>query len=259
MAKLTYLQMVQFILSSMDSDDVSTITETIESQQVADIIEETYYELLDRRDWEFLRNRLRQLDVPAAGVKNQLEIPSDVLLVQNVRYKDFDTGKFNDITYLSPTEFVDMTQNRDTTQSTIEAVTISDSVTLSIHNDRVPVYWTSFDEENIFFDALDTANEAALTAASSQILATVQPTLTQADATVPDMPSRMFSLFLHEAKSTCWLQLKQEGNPKSEQIARRQYIKLRELERRTVKDLEEIDYGRKGMSRRNTGREIFVR
>lgn len=244
MAKLTYLQIVQFILSSMDSDDVSTITETIESQQVADIIEETYYEILDRRDWEFLKHRLRQLDLPAAGVKNEMTIPDDVMHVECVRYKDFDTGDFKDITYLSPKEFVKMTQNRDTSQTEIEAVTISDSVTLSVYNERVPNYWTSFDEDAIFFDALDTGTEATLTAANTQILATVQPTLTQADATVPDMPSRMFSLFLHEAKSTSWLQLKQEGNPKSEQIARRQYIKLRELERRTVKDLEEINYGR---------------
>jgi hypothetical protein len=244
MAKLTYLQMVQFILSSMDSDDVSTITETIESQQVADIIEETFYEILDRREWEFLKHRLRQLDLPTAGVKNQLDIPADVTHVECVRYKDFDTGKFKDVTYLSPKDFVEITQNRDTSQSNIEAVTISDAVTLSVFNDRVPVYWTSFDEDTIFFDALDTGTEATLTIANSQILAQVQPTITQADATIPELPSRMFSFFLHEAKSACWLQLKQEGNPKSEQIARRQYIKLRELERRTVKDLEEIDYGR---------------
>lgn len=254
MAKYTYLEMVQFILSSMDSDEVDTITETIESQQVADIIQETYEELLDRRDWEFLKHRPRQLDLPASASNVQLDIPSDVIHVENVWYTDHDTSKFVRIPYMSPQDFMNQHQNLDTTQSDIESAIVANSVTIAVHNDRVPTLWTSFDEKTLIFNAFDSGTETNLTAAFSKILAEVRPTVTQADATVLDMPLRMFSLLLHEAKSTCWLQLKQEANPKSEQIARRQYIKLRELERQTVKDLEIENYGRQRLLRRHIKR-----
>lgn len=244
MAKLTLLRMTQLILSSMDSDEVETITETIESKQVVDVIEESHEEILDRRDWEFMQNQLRQLDDGVGYPATSLDIPSDVTYIQQLRYKDFDTGYFNLITYLSPIEFVSQTKNRDTTQSNVEAVTINDGVTLAVYNDRAPRYYTSFDESTIVFDCYDSSNEAAITGANSSVLAEVRPAFTQSDAFIPAWPERMFTLLLHEAKSTCWAQLKQEANPKAEQIARRQYVKLRELERRVKKDREEVNFGR---------------
>lgn len=245
MAKHTLLRMTQFILSSMDSDEVETITETIESQQVVDIIEETYEEILDRRTWEFTKHRPRQLDDGVSYPVTQVDVPSDVVKVEEVRYKNFDNGNFEVIEYLSPQNFLIETKNRDTSQSNIESVTLNDGVTTGVFNDRAPKYYTSFDEDTIVFDAYDVGNEAAITGANSAILATIKPTFTQSDAFIATLPERMFTLFLHESKSTCWLQLKQEGNPKSEQIARRQYTKLKNLEARVEKDEEVQDLGRK--------------
>ena len=45
MPKLTVLDMTQKILSSMDSDDVNSISDTEESLQVVDIIEDTYHDM----------------------------------------------------------------------------------------------------------------------------------------------------------------------------------------------------------------------
>ena len=232
----------------MDSDEVEKITETIESQQVVDIIFETHEEILDRRTWEFTLHRPRQLDTPAVSVVTNLDIPSDVMHVEEVRYKNFDTVRFDLISYLAPDKFVEETSRRDVTQAQYENITVNDGVVLVVFNDRVPRFWTSFDENIITFDAYDKANEAAVTAANSSILAQVRPTFTQSDTFVAAWPEQMFTLLLHEAKSSCWIQLKQEGNPKSEQIARRQYIKLRELERRTVKDKDVVDYSRRSPS-----------
>jgi hypothetical protein len=51
--KMTLLEIVQSTLSSMDSDAVNNINDTIESTQVAEVAKEVYYEL-DDRDWETL-------------------------------------------------------------------------------------------------------------------------------------------------------------------------------------------------------------
>ena len=54
MAKLTVLAMVQDILSDMNSDEVNSINDTIEAQQVAQIINTTYFEIISSRDWPHL-------------------------------------------------------------------------------------------------------------------------------------------------------------------------------------------------------------
>ena len=48
--KRTLLSMVQSILSDMDSEDVNAISDSIEAQQVASVIEDTYFNLVSARD-----------------------------------------------------------------------------------------------------------------------------------------------------------------------------------------------------------------
>ena len=50
--KLTLLEMVQDILSSMDSDEVNSITDSTEALQVARIIRDSYIEITDRLEAE---------------------------------------------------------------------------------------------------------------------------------------------------------------------------------------------------------------
>lgn len=245
MAKYTLLQMTQKILSAMDSDEVETITETIESQQVVDTIERVFEEMLDRRNWEFMQNRLRQLDDPTSAPKVQLDIPSDVMKVDCVRYKNHDTGEFDEIPYVSPKVFMQRMRGRDATQTEFESAVINDGVTVTVYNERRPNFYTSFNEKDLIFDAYDSGTEALLTGANSQMIGEVRPTFTQSDAFVPDIPERMFSYLLHESMSTCFLEITQKANPKAETVAQRQYRKLRQLETRTKDDrIKRVNHGR---------------
>ena len=54
MAKMTLLEMVQDIMSDMDSDEVNSINDSQEATQVAQIIKSTYYNIIDGRDMPFL-------------------------------------------------------------------------------------------------------------------------------------------------------------------------------------------------------------
>ena len=47
--KKTLLQIVQNILSDMDSEDVNSLNDSIEAQQVASIVEDTYYNIIATR------------------------------------------------------------------------------------------------------------------------------------------------------------------------------------------------------------------
>ena len=47
--KSTLLQVVQSILSDMDSEDVNAIADTVEAQQVASVVEDTYFNIIAAR------------------------------------------------------------------------------------------------------------------------------------------------------------------------------------------------------------------
>ena len=48
MAKLTVLEIVQNILSDLNSEEVNSISDTIEADQVAEIVKTTYLDLVPR-------------------------------------------------------------------------------------------------------------------------------------------------------------------------------------------------------------------
>ena len=86
--QLTLLEMVQSILSSMGSDEVNSIGDTTESLQVADIIKQTYMNMLGRYDLPS-HNQLFQLQAsgdPASPVL--MQFPAGVTRVEWLKYFD---------------------------------------------------------------------------------------------------------------------------------------------------------------------------
>ena len=57
--RMTLLEMVTDILSDMESDPVTSYLDTPESQQVAQMLQTTYYNIIDGRDWPHLYNLLQ--------------------------------------------------------------------------------------------------------------------------------------------------------------------------------------------------------
>ena len=48
--KRTLLEMVQSILSDMDSESVNSISDSVESEQIASVIQDTFFNLIAARD-----------------------------------------------------------------------------------------------------------------------------------------------------------------------------------------------------------------
>ena len=48
--KKTLLQIVQNILSDLDSEDVNSISDTVEAMQIARVVENTFYNIVATRD-----------------------------------------------------------------------------------------------------------------------------------------------------------------------------------------------------------------
>lgn len=233
--KLTLLQMTQNILSAMDSDNVNSIGDTVESQQVALIIQETFYELMSTRDWPFLRTESQLTGLGDTSNPTKMKFPDGVNKVFSVKYNK------KDVTFVPPKKFRDMIDERNTDADNVNAA--------GYITDRDPLYWTSYDDTNVWFDSIDNASDTTLQQSKSWIEAVIVPTFTMEDTFVPDIPAKFFSTLLAEAKATCFVSLKQTPNQREEMRARRGRVALQNESWRNEegehKTNRNINYGRK--------------
>ncbi len=252
MAKKTLLKMVQLIGERIGSDEIDTLDETIEATEIVSILELAYDEILDRRDWEFLRDRtLRMKAREVADTKLfNLPIPTAVTRIQCLKYRDIN-GKFPELEYVEPCLFIERLDGRNADDANVTEIANDDGVLLKIITDKAPTFYTSFDEDNISFESFDETRGTGNQAGDTVILANIKPVMDFADPTAKfPIPERMGTLLLNEAMATAGVQLRQVVDSRAERIARRQGIKLRELEPRTQRDQQVKQHGRRTSSGR---------
>ncbi len=255
MAKRTILQLVQELGEGIGSDEIDSLDETIEASEIASILKQTVDVIISRKRWEFLKDRVRQLDarVTTSTQLNTLTIPSDVTRVNCLKYRNTENTRteFTLIEYMQPCEFLEFVQARDSTDSNITAIANEDGVLINVITDAPPTRWTSFDEELITFDAYDAALGTGNLIVDSVIIADIVPVIDYTDASATlKLPERMESLVYNEALSTCNYRLRQTRDPKADRVALQQHRALREQEHITNKDEKEINHGRHSHSGR---------
>lgn len=249
MAKMTLLDMVQDILSDMDSDQVNSISDTVESLQVAQIIKSTYYNIVDGRDYPFL-HELFQLDSSATVSRpTHMKLPETIIDLDWVKYnrkKASDTrNKYEKVKYLAPEEFLDLVNQRDSSNIAIQIVVDPTNIQLNILNNKAPEYFTSFDNETIVFDSFDSGIEATIQNSKLQCYGRRSVVFTLSDTFVPDLPVQMFSYLLSESKSVSFITLKQVPNQKAEQASISQKRRLSQDTWEVRNGIYYPNYGRK--------------
>jgi hypothetical protein len=256
MAKLTLLQIVQSILSDMESDEVTDIADTPESEQVASTVRDVYFQMITNK---IIPEHHSLVSLTNAGgtAKTFMLIPATVARIQEIWYNKIKTGEtrvqYAKIPYMPPDEFLAKSFELDSTASDVTTATDpTSSLTIYVLNDEGPSYWTSFDDEYVCFNSYDAVVDASgLTAAKTRCSARIIPTWTHTSAGIPDMDENLFPMLLAEAKSTCFVNLKQTANAKIEQQVRQQKVSYQHDKYRT-KASQEKSFSSPGYS---TGRK----
>lgn len=234
MAKLSVLDMVQDILSAMDSDEVNSITDTVESTQVAAIVKNTFNEMMASRDWPFLRTESALEGLGDTDYPTKMMMPDGLNKINYVKYNK------KDVEYLPPKLFKDMLDNREEGDN----ITASGFIT-----DRDPLYWTSYDDKYVWFDSYDSDVDNTLQGSKSWLVGVVVPNWEHVDSFTPDLPEKVFPTLLAEAKASCFYTLKQMPHQREEIKARRGRVALQNEawrnEQGEVKSNTNINYGRK--------------
>lgn len=232
--KLSLLDMTQNILSALDSDEVSSIDETVEAVQVAELVKESYFDLMAQRDWPFLRQLYALEGLGDLNNPTKMRMPENSNKVFWIKYNK------SDVEWKSPEEFTYIIDNR------VAFANVVDSNGFIINRD--PLYWTSYDDKFVVFDAVDKSVENTLVGSKTKVYGTVAPTWQHVDSFVPNLPDKFFPTLLAEAKSQAFANLKQQINAREEKKAQKGKITMRNESWRNengeAKYNRKVNYGR---------------
>lgn len=248
--KRSLLDIVQEILNDLDSDEVNSINDTVESLQVANIIRACYLEMTSNRNWPDQKKLVQIAASNDLNKPNYMRLPDNIKEVVQFSYNKAKEGQtklvYQSVKFVYPDEFLRLVNSRDTDLDNVIIVTDENGIQIPVVNNQPPSYWTSFDDNWMVFDAYDSAVDDTLKASKSQVIAYVEKAWVHDDNAIPDLPSEAFSALVEEAKSTAFLALKQMPNQKAEQKASRQQRWLSRKAWRAEGNIRYPNYGRIG-------------
>lgn len=246
--RMTLLEIVQNILSAMDAEEVTSITDTVESYQVAQEVKTTYYENFSNFE---LKSRLELLYLDDSDKElaaefqylypHTLKIPDEV---DNIKWFKYNTNRdvtdpvWKELEYLTPEQYLDHVTQNTNSSTTYLVRDPTNSQRYYLKSDQHPTYWTTFDNEYIVVDSFisdyveTTVGEDVTSILENgrmlgdytMVYAEVIPPWTMSDAFTPDLDDKFFPMLLAEAKSACFINYKGVSNSKEEQRSRRQRV-----------------------------------
>lgn len=246
--KRTLLDIVQEILNDLDSDEVNSINDTVESLQVANIVRSCYLEMTSNRNWPDQKKLIQISASNDVSKPNYMRLPDNIKEVISIAYNKVKEGEtklvYQPIKFLYPDEFLRLVNSRNTDLDNVIIVTDDSGIKIPVVNNQPPTYWTSFDDNWLVFDAYDSTVDDTLKATKSEVIGYVEKSWTTDDNAIPDLPSEAFSALVEEAKSTAFLVLKQMANQKAEQKSQRQQRWLSRKAWRAEGSIRYPNYGR---------------
>lgn len=210
---MSLLDLVQDILSDMDSDAVNSITDTEESEQVAKIISTTYMLMMSSRDWPHTRKLVNLISSGSSSLPTHMTFSDTIKRVDEINYnkrKSTDTKDFfQEVPYKYPDNFLRFVNGRNSSSSTVDTIVDPSGVNLLILNNVAPSFYTSFDDETIVFDSHDNLVDSTLQSNKTQVMAYLIPEFNLDDDFIPDLPVEAFGELLETSKVKAQAKLRQ--------------------------------------------------
>ena len=251
--KYTLLEIVQDILSSTDGDEIDSISDTTESQQVVTIVKTVYDDILSRSDlavFKTLFNLVASGDSLKPVLMTKPANINDIYWIKYNRVTPTDTSPaWAEICFRPLDEFIHISQAMNTLETNVGSMTLTsvDGFTFSFNymKDRGPSYYTSFDDNTLIFDAYNNTVDSTLQTTKTIGFGSKVVTFVETDTFVPALQPAQFALLLNEAKSLAWSELKQTPHPKAEQSARRNWRHLARSRVNTPSVNNQVDHFRR--------------
>lgn len=217
--KQTLLELTQSILASMDSDEVNSITDTVESYDIAILLRDVYYDIavelnLEAHESLFELEASGDNDLPVL-----MTLPDEVSKVYWIRYNNQLTADTNssyrDVEFKPFLDFYDMQnglRNQTSGVAEMEFTMNSETYEIMYHTDRMPSIYTQIGNELLLFNAIDTDEDTTLQKSKTMCSGLLYPTFTLSDAFIPDLDQAQFPYYRNKAKVRAFAEKKQVDN-----------------------------------------------
>src|SRR5690348_2839489 len=183
--RYTLLEMVQLILSAMDSDEVNAISDTVESNQVALLLKSVFYDLATELR---LPEHDSLFELDASGDDTQptlMTVPSNVVKLKTVSYNNILTddsySNYVPCVYLTFPQFMDLTGPwKDFTDDVGEMSFLNNDETFEVMymTNKMPQFYTTVDDYTLLFDSYDIDEDTTLQKSKTLCTGSVYPTFT---------------------------------------------------------------------------------
>ncbi|MCW8842759.1 MAG: hypothetical protein OQK00_05025 [Rhodobacteraceae bacterium] len=135
--KMSLLDLVSDILSDMDGDQVNSIDDTFEAEQVAQIVKSTYFAMISNRNWPHTRQTIQILPSGDNALPTHMNIQESIKELCFINYnkvKDGETRKlYKTIKYLYPDDFLRVVNRRNNDNDDIDVIIDPTGVELLIN------------------------------------------------------------------------------------------------------------------------------
>lgn len=231
--KYTLLELTKAVLSSMDSDEINSISDSVESQQVVEIIKTVYDDIISRGG---LQSNKTLFNLTASGDTTKPTLmtkPEALDRIEWIKYNGVLSGDTNPLweeqRFLPPGDFIEYIHNfnpDETDTGEFDYVAEGNVITFAYKKNSSPKYYTTIDDEILIFDSYDSTVSTTLESSKTLAYGPRKTTFESSDDFIPVLQPNQFALLLNEAKSLAWAELKQTAHAKAEQAAKRNWTHL---------------------------------
>lgn len=229
----TLLSVVQDVLSSIDGDEVNSISDTLEASSVASIVKACFDNIVVTKN---IRESQLPFTLTAYGVTKPvlMERPEDIISVDWIKYDVREDGdpypQWRTIEYLNLKEFLEYSQQLpgqlDTNMFGSFVQNISGSnITLYYRKDVAPRFYTTIDDKLILFDGYNSETETSLQESKTTCFGTYSLEFQKNDGFVIPFDRKTTLQLIEDSKARASVELRQTQNPKAEAAARRLHVR----------------------------------
>ena len=246
----TLLYTVQRVLEKLNLDPVNSINDTEDALLISREAESTFYDFVARGDWPDKIDLIEVNSVSDLNNPTALELGEETHFIKSFRY-DITTSEdenklIRDLQWLSPEDFLEKSYSLNTSLTEVDEVQYKD-IPLFVLNDKMPDYYTSFDNKMVICDSYDKATEDTLIGTKSICQGKVAPTWLQSDTFIIPVQDSLYPLYLSMLSSACSIYLNSEVNQEDERRQARGMARMRrEAIATELEYFPRFKYGRKG-------------
>lgn len=248
--KKTLLQIVQDILSDTDAEPANTLSDTLEAEQLATIIEHVFYDIIATRSTPEHNELIKLTAASDSAYPVHFSIPDNVNSIVNFWYDvtkaSTGTGDYRELHWLDPVEFLqraDGLSDTDTTTSTF--LDKNGGTKVKVQNNKSPEYYTSFDDHWVVCDSYNSAYDTTLQESKCRVLGNRYPVFDRfTESYVPDIDANFFPYLISESRSRYLDWLQGGTTRKAEEAARRAKVHLRNDKYNILRGNVRNQYGR---------------